>query len=95
MEYKIIPSKKYLEDIGETLRYYALIDVKLKTNFSENLYRCHDLILEYPLMYSLRYKNVRRANLKTFPFCIFFVVQGKEIILNRLMHQHRDSYLWP
>ncbi|HEY5041990.1 MAG TPA: type II toxin-antitoxin system RelE/ParE family toxin [Verrucomicrobiae bacterium] len=47
--------------------------------------------LNQPLLYAVRFANVRRLNLDRFPYGIFYVVKPDEVRVLAVLHASRDN----
>ena len=92
--YKIIYSEVSKEDLVSIVNFYKNIDISLGISLKEEVYRVEKIIKKDPEIYRIRFDNVRRVNLKTFPFCIFYEIE-KDIKFLRILHQSRDPINWP
>jgi plasmid stabilization system protein ParE len=48
-----------------------------------------------PEMFARVRGNVRRAVLHRFPYVLFFVIQGPEVVVLACVHERRDPARWP
>jgi plasmid stabilization system protein ParE len=51
-------------------------------------------ILSAPLQFPTVLKTVRRARLKRFPYALFYVVDGHELLVIACFHSRRDPRRW-
>ena len=49
------------------------------------------LLLANPLRYAVRFDDIRRLNLRRFPYGIFFILQDETIVVIGVFHFRRDS----
>lgn len=49
---------------------------------------------ENPLQYEVRYRSVRRAVMRRFPYAIFYLFEGESIVVLAVEHQARDPEHW-
>jgi toxin ParE1/3/4 len=61
-------------DIEKAARYYERKKPGLGSDFTEELERVIGIIANQPLRYSIRFGAWRRANLRRFPYAIFYQV---------------------
>ncbi|MBK9261416.1 MAG: type II toxin-antitoxin system RelE/ParE family toxin [Polyangiaceae bacterium] len=53
------------------------------------------MIVEFPQSFTRVNEKVRRANFKRFPYSVFYQVESKRIVVLSVIHQSRDSHIWP
>ncbi len=46
---------------------------------------------EEPLLYSVRFSDVRRANLRRFPYGVFYFIVRETVVVLGLLHGARDT----
>ncbi|MEO7300837.1 MAG: type II toxin-antitoxin system RelE/ParE family toxin [Verrucomicrobiota bacterium] len=54
----------------------------------------HDVFRRFPdaaLFYAVRFEDVRRANLRTFPHGIFYFIHSETVVVLGILHGARDS----
>jgi len=55
---------------------------------------CLTAIANMPFAYPVVYREVRRALTKKFPYCLFYVVRGDQIIVVACLHARRNPIEW-
>lgn len=83
------------KDIKEVVDYYNSLDKKLVTSLFKEIKLVEKKVLFSPKIYHIRYKNIRRVNLKKFPFCLFYIIESSKIIVLSVVHEYRDPTFWP
>jgi plasmid stabilization system protein ParE len=66
----------------------------LDDRFFQALDQCLDAIERNPFAFAVVHRDIRRALLRQFPYCIFYVVSGQEIVVLACIHGDRDSETW-
>lgn len=94
MTLQLIVSREACADIGEAMTWFRDISPNLSVRFGVELERVYSVILEYPRMYPLIYKTVRRALLRRFPYSVFYVVEPPVVLIVAVVHQSRDEKTW-
>lgn len=51
-------------------------------------------VLEYPERFPVVYRQMRRINLRRFPYSLFYRIYNDEIIVVACMHGRRDPRRW-
>jgi plasmid stabilization system protein ParE len=77
-------------DIESAARYYDGKKPGLGDDFTDEVQHVLNIIANRPSRYSIRFKNWRRANLRRFPYAIFYqTLQGIPIIF-AVLHGRSD-----
>lgn len=92
---KIIYSDESALDITDIVNYYNNIDKKLVEKLYRELGKINKILLSNPLLYRIRYREIRRVSLKNFDFSIFYRIDSSIIVIVRVLHNHRDPVIWP
>jgi hypothetical protein len=93
-------SVKYLEDvlwdIREAKDYYKNKQIGLEERFAKNIEDAINKIIKIPTAYNIRYKNVRIAHPKTFPYNIHFYIDEsiKTIVITGIVYNKRNNALF-
>ena len=59
--------------------------------FREEFFRVYRKLGQDPLLYAVRFANIRRLNLDRFPYGIFNVVKPDELRVLAVLHTSRES----
>ena len=59
--------------------------------FREEFSRAYRKLGQGPLLYAVRFANVRRLNLDRFPYGIFYIVKPDEVRVLAVLHASRDN----
>jgi plasmid stabilization system protein ParE len=59
--------------------------------FREEFFHVYRKLDQHPLLYAVRFANVRRLNLDRFPYGIFYVVKLDELRVLAVLHASRDT----
>jgi len=92
MSYWLTFSKQAEEDLIDSIKWYN----QQKENLGFEFYDCGNenllLIVESPQRYSVRFKNIRTAPVKRFPYLIYFYLdqQSDSIIILGVLHTSRN-----
>jgi len=66
----------------------------LATRFRRALKASGDAIGQHPLAFPKVHGDVRRALLKRFPYCLFYVVDEDAVVVLGCFHGHRNPATW-
>jgi mRNA-degrading endonuclease RelE of RelBE toxin-antitoxin system len=95
-EYKIKIDPEAIEDIQLATDWYNNQIPGLGNRFQEQVKTQVNYLKSNPLGYAIRYKNVRCALVRKFPFLIHFEVDDKAKIVSiyALFHTSRNPKIW-
>jgi plasmid stabilization system protein ParE len=51
-------------------------------------------IQEHPLLFPAVHRNVRRALIRRFPFGVYYLVEGENVVVLAIFHASRDPKGW-
>jgi len=91
MNYIIKFEEGTLINFKKAIGYYGHISEDLAHKFHVEFWNKIDSVKEKPLHYQVRYKSIRIAHIKSFPYGIHFIVDGKTIRVLRILH-HKQYY---
>lgn len=89
MKYTIRFQEGSTQDFEDGIVYYEKISPELANRFYQDFKKRIDEVETKPLHHQIRYKNIRIAHLKKFPFSIHFFIQEDIIHVIRILHQKR------
>ena len=94
--YKVFYLDEVLNDIITAKQWYAEQQKDLDTKFASAVKEALSGILKMPSAYAVRYKNVRVAHTKIFPYNIhFYIDETKErIVVIGIVHNKRKDALF-
>jgi len=94
--YKALYLDEVQKDIISAKQWYAEQQENLEIRFVAAVKDTFSNILKMPLAYAVRYKNVRIAHTKIFPYNIhFYVDEAKaEIVIIGIVHNRRNNALF-
>lgn len=78
----------------EAAAWYEAQHPSLGTEFISEIDRCIALVAEYPQLYAVVYKGLRRITTKRFPYSIYYRVQTGRIVVLAVFHGSRDPTIW-
>ena len=94
--YKVLYLDEVQNDITIAKQWYAEQQKGLDTRFGFAIKETLSNILEMPLAYAVKYKNVRIAHTKIFPYNIhFYIDENKaQIVIIGIIHNKRSNALF-
>lgn len=81
-------------DLLEAQAWYSEQGVGLDLSFREDLDRLLDRIRAFPAGFPIVYKAIRRANLRQFPYSIFYVQRRDHLFVLGIVHHARSPRHW-
>ena len=66
----------------------------LGRRFRDEIDRTLQRIAAAPLQFPVVYETVRRSRVKTFPYALFFCIDGAELLVVACFHSRRDPRRW-
>tara|TARA_R110002096_G_scaffold219736_5_gene408241 strand:+ start:895 stop:1173 length:279 start_codon:yes stop_codon:yes gene_type:complete len=91
MIYQIDLTDEAQLNIKETSEYYIEISTSLNDKFTADLIKTIDELAEHPLYHQIRYKGIRIAHTKIFPFGIHFLIDKTTVRVLKVLH-HKQYY---
>jgi plasmid stabilization system protein ParE len=82
-------------DLIEAKDWYKNQKPGLEKNFAQEVKNCIHRIQKNPLIYEVKYKNVRTAFTAIFPYAVHFYINEskQQIVIIAIIHQSRDPAL--
>lgn len=95
MNRKLILTPESRADIADAIVFLRERSPQLPSRFRERLEYVYSMILEYPEIYPVVYRNFRRGLLRRFPYSVFYVVVDEEtILITGVIPNARDASVW-
>ncbi len=86
MKYKIKFEESVLLDFNDKIQHYNKISIGLADKLHSEFWSKINYIKKYPMHHPIKYKQMRIANLKIFPFSIHFNVKDDIIQVYSIKH---------
>ena len=77
-------------DVKGVFAWYSDRGHELGDQFRFALDQCLEAIERNPLAYAVVHRDIRRALLRRFPYCVFYIVSDQDIVVLACVHGHRD-----
>lgn len=94
MPLKVIQHPEARRELKEAGRYYHEQSPGLADEFFDEVDAFVAKIIANPLSYSIRIADVRRANLKRFPYHLHYMLHGGAIAVVPVSHHRQRPYYW-
>jgi mRNA-degrading endonuclease RelE of RelBE toxin-antitoxin system len=90
----ILPSAK--DDLRESGIWYNNVKMGLGKKMIEKIQKTLFVIKDNPFLYQIRYKDIRTATVKQFPFLIHYTVnqKNKTVVVLSILHTSRNPRIW-
>jgi plasmid stabilization system protein ParE len=82
------------QDVREAYRWYTERAEGLGDKFLASLDACLARIAQNPASCQLVHGQVRRALLRKFPICVYYVLTDVEVVVIAVLHGRRDPARW-
>jgi hypothetical protein len=93
MNYKIVILPETQKDYRESLLWYKDINPKLAKRFNQSFKESLSIIKKNPLLFQIRYDEVRIKMLTTFPYLIHYTIYKNNIVIKSIYHSSREGEL--
>ncbi|WP_084362731.1 type II toxin-antitoxin system RelE/ParE family toxin [Roseivirga echinicomitans] len=94
MSYSVIIKPQTENDITEAALWYEFKRSGLGARFLISLDHKLTLIQKRPYLFQERYKNVRFALIKQYPFAIHYFIDDKRIFVIAVLSTSRNPKIW-
>ena len=81
-------------ELHSTALYYEDQRVGLGSEFRDEAWMVQAFIVANPTRYSIRITDVRRANLKRFPYHLNYIIHGETIAIVAISHDKQRPFYW-
>jgi plasmid stabilization system protein ParE len=81
-------------DVEAAYAWYESQRAGLGDEFLDAVRAVFEVLLESPKRYRVFYREVRRANLRRFPYGVLYRVMGDDIVIVACFHASRDPLKW-
>ena len=80
-------------DLRAAFDWYEDQQTGLGLKFMEEFRQALRLLRRAPMLFSIRFTDVRRLNMRRFPYGVFYVVRSDEVRILAVLHASRDTGL--
>lgn len=94
MAYRILIFPEAELDISEAALWYNERQQGLGKRFIVSVTHEIAIIKRNPLLFEIRYKDVRTAPTPRFPYLIHFTIEKQTILIKAIYHTSRSTDLW-
>jgi plasmid stabilization system protein ParE len=94
IHYKFIVLPNVRVDVREAKQWYEQKSPSLPKRFDKDLRATFKQLKLRPLSHAVRYKNVRIANLKVFPYAVHYIVKENTVLITAVFHSASNPENW-
>ena len=95
MTLPVVFRRHFQDDLGAGFDWYEEQRSGLGEEFLSAVQAALRSIEQFPEMFVLIHRDVRRAIVSRFPFAVFYLVESRRVVVLRVLHTARDPKLWP
>lgn len=77
-------------ELDDAINYYNEQLPGLGDSFYQEFLKTTEIISYFPESWRKVGSKTRRANIKKFPYLILYIVDGQDVLITCIAHQHRD-----
>ena len=90
-KFQLVVLEKAYQEIENARDYYENNQINLGTSFTNEVFSILEILESNPLLFPVKFKNIREAVIKKFPFVVIFeVLPNNEIIVLSVFHFRRN-----
>jgi plasmid stabilization system protein ParE len=90
-KFQIVILEKAFQEIENARDYYENNQLNLGTSFTNEVFSILEILETNPLLFPVKFENIREAVIKKFPFVVIFeVLPNNEIIVLSVFHFRRN-----
>jgi plasmid stabilization system protein ParE len=90
-KFQIVILEKAFQEIENARDYYENNQLNLGTSFTNEVFSILEILESNPLLFPVKFENIREAVIKKFPFVVIFeVLPNNEIIILSIFHFRRN-----
>ena len=90
-KFQVVILEKAFQEIENARDYYENNQINLGTSFTKEVFSILEILETNPLLFPVKFKNIREAVINKFPFIVIFeVLPNDEIIVLSIFHFRRN-----
>lgn len=90
-KFQVIILEKAFQEIENAQNYYENNQINLGTSFTKEVFSILEILESNPLLFPVKFNNIREALLNKFPFVVVFeILPNNEIIILSVFHFSRN-----
>ena len=89
MRYSVRYKRAAAAEVTSAISWYAQPEINQTSAFVKDIQRTESHLQTHPELYKRVESDVRRAVLRRFPYSLFFLIEGDQVVVLAFMHQHQ------
>ena len=90
-KFQVVILEKAFQEIENARDYYENNQINLGTSFTKEVFSILEILETNPLLFPIKFNNIREAVINKFPFVVIFeVLPNNEIIVLSVFHFRRN-----
>jgi toxin ParE1/3/4 len=81
-------------DIAEAAEWYRSRDARVAEEFFRAIDKCVEDVVTFPRSHEVARNHTRRVSLVRFPYTLYYIDDGQELVLLACLHQSRNPRRW-
>ncbi len=81
-------------DILEAIDWYDAQVIGLGDSFETQVEHCFEVIVNNPMQYQMLFEDNRAANLKRFPYRVFYFLEDRTVMVIGVVHMKQHPFIW-
>ena len=94
MSYTLLVRPEARADLLDVFHWYQAQRAGLGLDFKLCVDEVFSKLQKHPVIYKTIHLTIRRAIMKRFPFGVFYIIEGKKVIVLAVLHARRDPDNW-
>ena len=90
MKWRVLIRPRAETDLTTAQNWYEKQKSGLGSEFREEISQCVRILEEHPERRPIYYRDFRRLLTRRFPYRIFYRIEGKVVVVFRVLHVRRD-----
>lgn len=94
MSLPVVVEDVALAEFDEAFDWYDARNAAKATKFAEAVLAVFTRIGAQPRAHAVVYKDVRRALVRGFPYCVYYAEEPQQVVVISVFHTSRDPAIW-
>lgn len=94
MSYKLTIKPDAETDLEESAKWYNAQRANLGIEFLDEVEEVLERVISNPFLFQQKYRKVRIAFCRRFPYGIYFTLEKKEAVIHAVLHTSRHPMVW-
>jgi hypothetical protein len=90
-KFQVVILEKAFQEIENAKDYYDNNQINLGTSFTKEVFSILEILETNPLLFPVKFNNIREAVIKKFPFVIIFeILSNDDVVVLSIFHFRRN-----